>query len=304
MKIWLVQRSESTPHDNTQSERAMRTGIMAQVLAQRGHQITWWTSTFDHFNHRHRYETDVCLEVSSNYKIQYIRGYGYQRNVSISRILDNNLVGKRFAQLIRKQTETPDIIIASIPTAELALEAVRYGRQHNIPVILDIRDLWPDVFYDLVPSYTHPVIDLITIPMTRKLEQACAGATSIVGLTEAFLNWGIKHANRLKNKNDQKLYPMGTITTLPMYDFKPTDELTTQAESYLSLLLDDNEEAKTPELVSLNNLINLVNLTDEEKIKFLGFSEERKNDFLIKKFKFMTILLSQEKMVDQNFYLN
>ncbi|CCQ53686.1 hypothetical protein CWATWH0402_782 [Crocosphaera watsonii WH 0402] len=189
----------------------MRTGIMAQVLAQRGHQITWWTSTFDHFNHRHRYETDVCLEVSSNYKIQYIRGYGYQRNVSISRILDNNLVGKRFAQLIRKQTETPDIIIASIPTAELALEAVRYGRQHNIPVILDIRDLWPDVFYDLVPSYTHPVIDLITIPMTRKLEQACAGATSIVGLTEAFLNWGIKHANRLKNKNDQ-VFPMGYLT--------------------------------------------------------------------------------------------
>lgn len=120
-------------------------------------------------------------------------------------------------------------------------------------------------------------------------------------LIECTYNFKINH---FENKNDQKLYPMGTITTLPMYDFKPTNELTTQAESYLSLLLDDNEEAKTPELVSLNNLINLVNLTDEEKIKFLGFSEERKNDFLIKKFKFMTILLSQEKMVDQNFYLN
>ena len=120
-------------------------------------------------------------------------------------------------------------------------------------------------------------------------------------LIECTNNFKINH---FENKNDQKLYPMGTITTLPMYDFKPTDELTTQAESYLSLLLDDNEEAKTPELVSLNNLINLVNLTDEEKIKFLGFSEERKNDFLIKKFKFMTILLSQEKMVDQNYYQN
>ena len=85
-------------------------------------------------------------------------------------------------------------------------------------------------------------------------------------LIECTNNFKINH---FENKNDQKLYPMGTITTLPMYDFKPTDELTTQAESYLSLLLDDNEEAKTPELVSLNNLINLVNLTDEEKIKFL-----------------------------------
>ena len=55
---------------------------------------------------------------------------------------------------------------------------------------------------------------------------------------------------------------------------------------------------------SLNNLTNLVNLTDEEKIKFIGLNEEKKNDFLVQKFKFMLILLTQEKMVDQNFYLN
>ena len=51
-------------------------------------------------------------------------------------------------------------------------------------------------------------------------------------------------------------------------------------------------------------MTNLVNLTDEEKIKFIGLSEEKKNDFLVQKFKFMMILLTQEKMVDQNFYLN
>ncbi len=120
-------------------------------------------------------------------------------------------------------------------------------------------------------------------------------------LIECSSNFKINH---FENKNDQKLYPVGTITSLPKYDFKPIDELTVQAENYLNLLLDQNEEAKTPDIVSLNNLINLVNLTDEEKIKFLSFNEERKNDFLIKKFKFMSILLSQEKMVDQNFYLN
>ena len=54
----------------------------------------------------------------------------------------------------------------------------------------------------------------------------------------------------------------------------------------------------------ISNLVNLVNLSDEDKIKFIGFSELKKNEFLIKKFKFMMILLSQEKMVDQNFYLN
>ena len=47
-----------------------------------------------------------------------------------------------------------------------------------------------------------------------------------------------------------------------------------------------------------------MSISDEDKIKFIGFSDLKKNEFLIKKFKFMMILLSQEKMVDQNFYLN
>ena len=85
---------------------------------------------------------------------------------------------------------------------------------------------------------------------------------------------------------------------------KPSEELEKYASEYLTHLLDNSKESKSDELVSLNNLVNLVNLSDEDKIKFIGFSEMKKNEFLIKKFKFMTILLSQEKMVDQNFYLN
>ena len=83
-----------------------------------------------------------------------------------------------------------------------------------------------------------------------------------------------------------------------------SEELEKYASEYLTHLLDNSKESKSDELVSLNNLVNLVNLSDEDKIKFIGFSDLKKNEFLIKKFKFMMILLSQEKMVDQNFYLN
>ena len=100
------------------------------------------------------------------------------------------------------------------------------------------------------------------------------------------------------------MYPCGTVVPLLKNEFSPSEELKASASNYLAQLLDNSEESKGAELISLNNLINLVNLTDDEKIKFLGFSEAKKNDFLIKKFKFMHILLSQEKMVDQNFYLN
>ena len=46
----------------------------------------------------------------------------------------------------------PDLILCSYPTIELSVEAVRYGRTHGIPVVLDVRDLWPDIVLDLLPT--------------------------------------------------------------------------------------------------------------------------------------------------------
>ncbi len=120
-------------------------------------------------------------------------------------------------------------------------------------------------------------------------------------LVECSSNFKINH---FENKNESKLYPSGTLMPLKSNEFNPSKELTDHATNYLTQLLENPKDSKNSELISFNNLINLVNLTDDEKIKFIGFSEIKKNDFLIKKFKFMDILLSQEKMVDQNFYLN
>jgi hypothetical protein len=114
-------------------------------------------------------------------------------------------------------------------------------------------------------------------------------------------NFKIHH---FQNKNEHKLYPIGSLSKIKKGIFKPSEELEKYASEYLTHLLDNSKDSKSEELVSLNNLVNLVNLSDEDKIKFIGFSDLKKNEFLIKKFKFMMILLSQEKMVDQNFYLN
>jgi len=120
-------------------------------------------------------------------------------------------------------------------------------------------------------------------------------------LVECKSNFKIHH---FQNKNEHKLYPIGSLSKIKKSIFNPSEELEKYASEYLAHLLDNSKESKSDELVSLNNLVNLVNLSDEDKIKFIGFSEMKKNEFLIKKFKFMMILLSQEKMVDQNFYLN
>jgi len=210
MKVWLIQRSEPTPHDNGGVQRAMRMGILAQMLARSGHQVVWWTSTFDHYNRRHRHEMDMRLSVETGYEIQYLRGCGYNRNMSLARIRDNVLVARRFTAIAEKDPDRPDVILASIPTIELALAATNYANKRNIPVLLDIRDLWPDVFFDLMPTVLSPIVRLLSIPMKRNLERVCKAATGIIGLTDAFVDWGVAYAGRERTDTD-RVFPMGYL---------------------------------------------------------------------------------------------
>ena len=110
--------------------------------------------------------------------------------------------------------------------------------------------------------------------------------------------------NQFEAKKEDKLYPSGTISIIKELSLIPEKTLLTQVSMYLQLLLDKDISGEMSDLLSEKNIINVVNLSDDEKIKFLRYSNEKKNDFLLRKIKFMLILLKQEKKVEQNFYLN
>ena len=206
MRIWLIQRSEPTPHDNDGKQRLMMMGILSNQLSKKGHEVVWWTSTFDHYNRKHRFKEDQEVSVNDKYLIKYLKGCGYKKNVSLSRIIDNNLVAKKFKIKAKRILHKPDIIFSSIPTAELSLEAVRFGKKNNIPVVLDIRDMWPDVFFDILPDICRKIYPLLSFFIERKLKKACSQADHIVGITDDYVDWGIKHSGRTREILDKEFY--------------------------------------------------------------------------------------------------
>lgn len=208
ISIWLLKIGEPTPHDGNGTQRALRMGILSKMLERRGHRVLWWTSTFDHHNHRQRFESDVLAPVSDMISIQYIRSCGYDRNVSLRRLRDHRIVARRFTKLAEVQHQRPDVILASLPTPDLALAAVSFGKRHNIPVFLDIRDLWPDVFFDLLPAAAAPFVRCLSFPMRSVIRRACINATGIIGLTDAFVDWGLGYAGRSRSECDE-VFPMG-----------------------------------------------------------------------------------------------
>lgn len=205
MRIWLVTIGEPLPVDG-KDVRLYRAGILAQMLAGRGHNVTWWTSSFDHTHKRQRVEKNTTLSLDEFMQIKLMYAPGYARNVSIQRIWNHRRLARGFRSLASKEAK-PDVIIASYPTIELSKQAVAYGMRHQVPVIVDVRDLWPDLFLDLLPDYIRSVGKIACWPMVRNARYVFAHATAVTGLTDQYVEWALDYAKRQRGKFD-RVFPM------------------------------------------------------------------------------------------------
>jgi len=136
--------------------------------------------------------------------------------VSIGRLANHRAIGARFRASAPREPK-PDIIVASWPTIELGREAVAYGRAAGVPVVLDVRDLWPDIFVELAPAWARSLASHALSPMTRAAKEAFGGASAITGVTPAFVDWGLRHAGRPVSPVD-RAFPLG-------YSDRPPDRV-------------------------------------------------------------------------------
>jgi hypothetical protein len=150
MNIWLLNSQEQIPYLNSK-RRPMRMGLIAKYAAQNGHQVTWWTSTFEHVSKQFIRKEEGMELVSKNIYLYWLSSIGYNSHLSIRRFINNLFVSSRFYKK-SKNAHRPDLIIVSFPIPELAIAATRYGKLHNIPVVVDIRDWWPEAFIYVVPK--------------------------------------------------------------------------------------------------------------------------------------------------------
>lgn len=212
MRVWLVTTGEPLPSDGTNC-RLLRTGLIAEVLSSRGHTVVWWTSAFDHSHKRHRSLKDETIVIRSRYELRLLRSIGYTKNISVRRWVDHIALAARFS--IRARTEMqPDVILCSWPTPELAFVSVRYGRQLDVPVLLDVRDLWPDIFTDLIPTSLRRLGRACLGPLARLTTRVCSEADGIVGITAPFVQWGTDYANRTMRWTDRD-FPLAYREQVP-----------------------------------------------------------------------------------------
>jgi glycosyltransferase involved in cell wall biosynthesis len=180
----------------------LRSGLLAAALVERGHQVTWWATTFQHSSKSQRAQRDTAVEIAPGYRILLMRTPGYSANVSLARYRDHRALGRSLRDWMRRE-QAPDVIHCGLPTIETAYEATRYGQERNVPCVIDARDMWPDIYLETVPALLRPLLRVALAADMRMAREALHDADAISGHAPGFVEWGLQRAGRPRNALDQ-----------------------------------------------------------------------------------------------------
>ena len=203
MIVWILKDAEPLPLKSGQ--RALRSGLLAQELGRRGHQVVWWTSTFSHHLKKFIFERDTRLELMPNVTLLALDAGRYQRNVSFARLIHHRRLGRRFRELAGSEPR-PDIIVSALPIIDFPFQAARYAFSRGVPLIVDVRDPWPDVFADKSPAPLRPLVRWLTLNERRRAAYSLKSAVALTAVSKGFLRWALGLAGRSQGPHDRVFY--------------------------------------------------------------------------------------------------
>jgi glycosyltransferase involved in cell wall biosynthesis len=207
-RIWIVEVGEPLPIDPGNPKR-MRAALLSEQCARRGHEVVWWTSSFDHYRKAQRPVGRHVVEGHGwRYNIEVLPSLGYTKHVSLRRFRDHRFTAKSFKRIAASQPR-PDVICAGLPTLDLALASSDLAQRFGTHLVTDVQDLWPDIFYREAPAAARAVLRVALLPLERQADKACARATAIVGVCPPFVQWGLRRADRPQGPGDM-VFPLAT----------------------------------------------------------------------------------------------
>jgi len=198
MRIWVVKYGESIPFaDESSSNHFFRSGEITRRLVARGHETTWWTGRFEHQTKRHLTTSHRVIPIAgeTGSRVVLLDSPGYSTNVSLKRFYDHWRIGRDFKRAVKDEPK-PDVIVASMPTPELARTAADYALAMGVPLIVDVRDMWPDVIIQRLGDRLGFSPAWLFHHYERDVRHALKVAQSITSITSEFLEWAQDKAGR------------------------------------------------------------------------------------------------------------
>lgn len=162
--------------------------MLAKALALRGHKVTWWISDFIHRSKNYRAKGLLNEPMlSENVRIISVHSTSYTRNISLARIKYEENYGKEFLRLAELET-APDLIVMGDPALFFGKSILAYRNSVGCRLILDVIDLWPELFTFALPKWVQPISRLIFYPLYQRRRNLVSLCDGVVAVSRDYLN--------------------------------------------------------------------------------------------------------------------
>lgn len=205
MRLWTIQTGEPLPIDES-SSRLWRTSFIDHLAARRGWSVVRWASDFIHATKEFRGKADSEQMTDDGVEIVCLKSIGYKSNLSLRRLLEHRVMGREFLKRARDRP-APDVILASYPTIELCGAALRFATDVGCPVVIDVRDQWPDLYWEMAPRWARWAAKLAAWPLVLEARSVLRAADVLTANADGALRWALAHAGRDGGELDQA-FPM------------------------------------------------------------------------------------------------
>jgi hypothetical protein len=206
--IYIWQSGEPL-HLDKKNHNPMRAINLTNFLLKKNFKVTLISSNFDHTYKVHRKKIDKYKEfsISKSFKIVLIQSPGYKNNISLSRLFDHLVLAINLRNYLSKIKYFPDLAIIGFPPIEPSIYFAFWLRKKKIPFLFDVKDLWPEYFYERVSNKILSIlIRLIFYFHDLFLRKAFKMANGIIANNSYFLKFILDKIKRKKNKFDKVIY--------------------------------------------------------------------------------------------------
>jgi glycosyltransferase involved in cell wall biosynthesis len=207
--IFIWQNGEPL-HIDKKNHTPMRAINLSNFLLENKFKVTLISSNFDHTYKKFRIKNlkkFKILKIKKDFNLVLINSIGYKKNISLRRLIDHFHLAFNLNFFLKNNTENPDIVFIGFPPIEPAIIFSRWSFKNKIPYLLDIKDLWPEYFYERFKNtFIEKILKLIfsihNIILTIYLKKSSA----ILASNNFFLKYTLKKINRKKKYCDNVFY--------------------------------------------------------------------------------------------------
>lgn len=189
-KIGLVITAVALPGEKGYS----RFEFLSNFLVENGFEVELITTSFQHWDKKQR-DKEKIKKLNTSYKITLIDEPGYNKNIDLKRIYSHKILSKNLKKYLSKNHY--DLLYCVIPDNFVAAETAKNAKEKNIPLIIDVEDLWPEI---MKMVFNLPIVsNLIFYPFSKAAKETYCNCSGIIGSSEEYMNYPFN--KYIKNKD-------------------------------------------------------------------------------------------------------